>query len=149
MRTLQLRQVRSLVLLVARLPSSLIFSLNLARSIGRFCLSAQPTNTALLTREFLLLQEISIYLIQRQWRESSLSAMILRAGEPLNTRNSARETRIGLIRMRRSVQSKTFLVRECGRSGQSSIAAGRKSFLSVLSLLRQSNFTESSNLLLT
>ena len=149
MRAPQLRQVRSLVLLVVRLPSLSIFSPNPVRSIGRFCLLVQPMNTALRMREFLPLQETSTCLIRLLWRKSFLSAMALRASELLSTRHFWRETRIGLIRMRRSAQSKTFLVRECGRIGQSSIAAGHQSYLSFMNLLRQSNFTESTNLLLT
>ncbi len=71
-----------------------------------------------------------------------------RAGEPLEYQEFCARTHIGLNRMQHFELLKTYWERKHGRIGLSSIAVGRKD-LSVLSLLRQSNFTESSNLLLT
>ena len=147
-RSLQLNQARSLVLLVVKPSSSLIFSPNLARSTGRFYLSVQPMNMALLMREFPLLQETLICSTQPQWRKSFLSATTLRVSALLSTKHFWRETRIGLIRMRLFAPLKIFLVRGCGRSGLKSIVAGHKSYSHVLSLFMQLSFIGSTNLLL-
>ncbi len=138
MRTLQLCQVKQCHWKY-NFRRFIDFLANQVRLLADFTWPVQPMNSSPYAG-ISALQEISICLTKLQWKVISES-MILRAGEPLNTRNSARE--LILAYSYAAFRAIKDLLGGVWQDWLSIIAAGRKELLERPGLLRQSNSTES------